>query len=396
MSARTLPPTPRRTRNHPRRWSRLSRGSVLVVVMVTLVFAAMALMTFMEKATNDLLVDHRDVLARRLRKEAYSALDVTLGVLEDFRAADNGLRSPAEGWGNPLEFAGYTPGEGRRIEIAFEDESGKISLPHANVEVLKALFTSWDIPQGDADELADALMGWMRPDHIYTTTVTPDYEQSALPFQAPARPLRSYAELAAIDKVREFFHDANGRPNEYWRRFVASVSLLDFKTTNLNGARPEALAAIGRFDPTQQQSLTDFRLGRGAFEAKGPGYFENAGQAAEIIGPGGDAAAFGTTISALRIIVTVFEGKSEFRVAAVVTWGNAAKTVRETAGAQRGQAAGAAQSAAQKQVAPNAGQQSAAAAQQAAARDLRYPFTLLEIRENDEIPAAPTPPDVTP
>src|SRR3954470_8897469 len=113
-----------------------TRGTVLVIVLITLIFAAFALVIFMDKAGNDLLVEQRDAEARRLRREAYSALEVTLAVLEEFRQADNGLRSPAEGWGDPLVFAGYTPTEDRTVEIAFEDESGKISLPRANAVVL--------------------------------------------------------------------------------------------------------------------------------------------------------------------------------------------------------------------------------------------------------------------
>ena len=64
-----------RRKSHPRQ----KRGSVLVIVMITLLFATFALITFMEKASVDLLVDQRDAVTRRLRTEAYSALEVTLG-----------------------------------------------------------------------------------------------------------------------------------------------------------------------------------------------------------------------------------------------------------------------------------------------------------------------------
>src|SRR3954468_20994411 len=116
------------------------RGSVLVIVMITLLFTTFALIAFMEKASVDLLVDQRDVLTKRLRMEAYSALEVTLGVLQEFSEVSNGLHSPGEGWTDPLGFAGYTPSEGREVQIAFEDESGKLSLPHANAQVLTNLF----------------------------------------------------------------------------------------------------------------------------------------------------------------------------------------------------------------------------------------------------------------
>jgi len=171
-------------------------GSVLVIVMMTLLFATFALLALMEKASNDLLVDQREVLTRRLRKEAYSALEVTLAVLQDFSEVGNGLRSRRK-VERSAGFAGYTPLEDRKVQITFEDESGKISLPRANVNVLTNLFRNWQINENDAEDLADALMGWMHKGHVYSSTV-PQYEQSVIPYEAPGRPLRSFKELAAI------------------------------------------------------------------------------------------------------------------------------------------------------------------------------------------------------
>lgn len=371
--------------------------------MVTLLFAATALIAFMDKATNDLLVDHREALDRRLRQEAYSALETTLSVLQEFSMVNNGLHSPAEGWNDPLTFAGYTPTEDRTIEVTFEDESGKISLPHANADVLTKLFQSWEISQGDSDMLADALMGWMKKEHVYTTAISPDYEQSTIPYEPPARSMRSYAELGAIDKVRDFFYD-NGQPNDYWRRFVAAVSLLNFNKSNINGASNDAMAALAQLDPTQQQMVSDYLSGKGQYQTQGPGFFQDVTQAQSIAGQGANVAAFGTVINALRIIVTVHEGRSEFKLAAVIAPPKGgATTVQETATSQRAEtSSSSAQTAAQRQAAPNAqtstSTNSTQGARQATSQNLRYPFTLLEIRENNEIaplvsasPASATP-----
>lgn len=372
------------------------RGSVLIIVVITLMFAATALVAFMEKATNDLLVDHREVLGRRLRIEAYSALETTLAVLQDFKTVGGALRSPAEGWADPLGFAGYVPGEGRRIVVTFEDESGKISLPRATPQILQNLFETWEVPRPDAEMLADALMGWMKREHVYSTSLSPDYDTGELPFDPPARPLRSYSELAAIDKVREFFYDANGLPNEYWLRFVAAVSLFDYERPNINGAKPDTLAAVGQFDESQRQALGEYVSGQGSYEVQGPNFFRNAEEAAMIVGPGGNTQALGTEISALRIFVTVYEGKSEFRVAAVVSWPNGATPVRQTAVRAEVSASPESRSG-QGQRPPRPSREPRAAADQTGAQaNLRYPFTILEIRENDEIPAAPAPPPANP
>ncbi|MBI5769868.1 MAG: general secretion pathway protein GspK [Verrucomicrobia bacterium] len=371
--------------------------------MITLLFASFALVAFIERATNDLIVDQREAETRRLRREAYSALEVTLAVLEDFREVGGGLHSPAEGWSDPLTWAGYTPTEERKVEIAFEDESGKISLPRADAQVLSRLFQSWEISQNDSDSLADALMGWMQRDYTYRTAVTPDYDTGAIPYEPPGRPLRSFHELAAIAVVREKFYDTEGRPNDLWRRFAGAVSLLNFPKPNLNGARADSLVALGQYDLTAQQNLSDYLAGSGAYLAQGPGYFRNVGDAARLTGVGGNANAFGTTISALRITVTVIDGQSRFRLSAVVTpRGGGATAVTATATSTRTRASAAStRNTSQQQTQQSTAQQTAAQAAQRAGsdtkasatiRDLKYPFTLLEIRENDEIASLPPSP----
>ena len=399
MTLRAPHRPPSRVRRRPSARAR-PRASVLVIVMITLLVTAFALVSFIEKASNDLLVEHREAEARRLRMEGYSALEVTLAVLEDFRLATKGLHSPAEGWNDPLAFAGYLPTDGRTVDVSFDDESAKLSLPHANAQILSRLFQVWQLSAADADAAADALMGWMKHDHTYTTAVTPDYDRGSVPFEAPGRPLRSYQELAAIEKVRELFYHEDGRPNDLWHRFVDNVSLLDFSKPNLNAAKPDVLIALGQFDPTQQQNLSDFTSGKGSFQTQGPGFFQSLADAQRITGDaGGNAAAFVTTISALRVNVTVHDGRSEFHLAAVVTTGNAAQTVQTTAtsAVAKPSASGSTTNPSAPNQ-PNAATSSAAAAaaQKAASRNLNYPFTLLEIRENDEIPPPPPPPPPQP
>lgn len=371
--------------------------------MITLLFATFALVNFMEKASVDLLVDQREILTRRLRHEAYSALKMTLGVLNEFREAGDGLRSPAEGWGEPLKFAGYVPADDRVVSIAFDDESGKLPLPRLNAQMLVRLFRHWELSQADAEGLADALIGWMKRDHVYTSAVQPNYESAAIPYEVPGRPLRSYAELAAIEKARELFFDADGRPNDLWRRFVDSVSLLDFARPNLNSARADTLAALGQFDDDQQRNLGDYLRGDGRYQSQGPRFFRSPNEAQAIAGPTGDTGAFAATISALRITVTVRDGATEYRLSTVIAPPNGARTVQTTASEGRAQASAAsARTAAQQQNRPNAAQAvprpgaggtaSAGAAAGAQTQSLKYPFTLLEIQENDAIPPPPAPP----
>lgn len=360
-------------------------GSVLVIVLVTILFATVALVAFVEKAGDDLMVEAREAAARRLRKDAYSALEVTLGVLEDFRLVNGALRSPAEGWSEPLAFAGWEPADGYEVEVTFDDESGKLSLPHAELVTLVNLFHGWGMAQTDAERLADALLGWMKKDHVPSSARPPDYDQGPLPYLAPLRPMRSYSELQAIDYARDVFYDEKGQPTELWHRFVAAVSLFDFKETNLNGLNSTLLSDLGIIDAAQQRQFEDFRNGTGSRARQGPGFFESTADAASVLGTQ-TASGYGTQISALRINVTVRQGRTEFKLSVVVAPSGGAKVVQEVATNTSLTTPG--DPASTPAVVPSGSE----GENQAATKKLNYPFTLLEIKENAEISAvSPTP-----
>lgn len=364
---------------------RSTRGTVLVIVLVTLLFAAAALVAFIDKASIDLIVESREATADRLRPEAYSALNVTLAVLEDFRLVNGGLRSEAEGWGDPLGFAGWSPREGCTAEVTFRDESAKLSLPNVESAALLNLFEAWGLPRSDAERLTDALFSWMRKDYVPASSWSADYDRGAIPYEAPLRSLRSYSELAAIDVARELFYDEEGRPNELWHRFVDAVSLLDFEQSNLNGANGDVLSAMGVSDPMQQKQITDFLLGTGSRERLGPAFFDSPEEAARLVGAGALPPSAGTTISALRINVLIREGRTTFQLSAVVTpsSGGAKLVPRSEVNAEKSPSADPSADA------PAAARKTASGEQP---KKLNYPFTLLEIAENAEIPTAPPEP----
>ena len=91
---------------------------------------------------------------------------------------------------------------------------------------------------------------------------------------------------------------------------------------------------------------------------------------------------YGTQISALRIIVTVREGRTAFRLAVVVAPAGGAKVVKEAA-INNPTAAGATEPPKASNTTAGGGN----AGNSVPAKKLNYPFTLLEIRENAEISA---------
>ena len=374
----------------------------MVIVMITLLFTAAALVAFLDKASNDLLVEARVTVANRLRVDAYSALEVTLAVLEDFLQADTGLHSPSEGWGDPLAWAGWAPGDGNRIEISFEDESGKIPMMHATTNILVTLFEDWNLNPTDAQHLADVLLSWMQQTYVPTTGIAADYEQSAIPYDPPLRSLRSYGELAAIDFAKDVLFDEDGLPNALWWRFHNDISLFNFQKPNINGANPDVLSAVGQFGGDQQQNLSNYVNGTGDYTVNTPvgkQWFQNASSVMGVVGASGNPQNFNYTISALRILVTVHEGASQFRLSAVIAPQGGARTVQTTAtDVQKGGSNsttgettatnGLSSGTTQANTTATAAQTAAASTQ---TTNLQYPVTVLEILENDQILAAPPP-----
>ena len=387
----------------------VEKGAILVVVMVTLLFTAAALVAFLDKAGNDLLVEARVATADRLRGDAYSSLEVTLAVLEDFIQADGGLHSVVEGWGDPLAWAGWAPDDGSTVEVSFQDESGKMPLMHANSNMLVNLFQYWKMSQADAQQLADALLSWMHRDYTPSSGTEFDYGQDAIPYDPPLRAMRSFGELAAIDDAKDVFYGADGQPNDLWWRFVGDFSIFNFQRPNINSANADILTALGEFTENQQQNLANYMAGTGSYAATTPlgaQWFQSAAQITGVVGSQGEPVAFATTISALRVLITVHQGANQFRLSAVVAPQGGARTVQTTAtdvrigtqsstSGETNTGAGLSSSATpaqQNNEVPTPSQTAAASAETA---NLRYPFTILEILENDQIlnpPASPSPP----
>jgi len=367
------------------------RSSVIVLVLVSMLFTAAALTAFIEKAGNDLLVEVRQADAKRLRQEAFSALEVTLAVLEDFRQADGGLHSAAEGWSDPLGWAGWAPSENRTVDVSFQDESGKIPLRRADMNTLTNLFVYWQMSPSDAEKLADALEGWMQTGHVYTSALAPDYQDATIPYAEPARPMRSFSELASVAYAREVFFDENGLPNELFWRFVNDVSIFNYSQPNANGANGDVMAALGQYTDAQRQHIGDYLSGTGQYAQQGQNYFMNSGTLGAVAGLGGNANVFGTTISALRVNITVHDGRSQYRLSAVVSPQGGA-TINQTNATNPAAAASMSTSSASTSV-TNTTQPSSRAtgakAAAAASQSINYPFTVLEIVEDDEIPQAP-------
>lgn len=345
--------------------ARRTAGSVVLLVLVTVLLAAFMVTKFVQRAGTELLADARAGDQGRMRREAYSALETTLAVLADVRAVDQGLFNPAQGWSDPLAYAGYVPEGSARVEVAFEDESGRISLPKADAATLEALLEMTGVDRNQAERASDALLVWMHPDYVPPTLEADPggYERAVIPHKPAGRPLRSFDELASIALARDIFFDETGRPYPRLREFAAAVSLYSFDRVNLNAGTPLALTAAGA-TPDQVESLNTYLRDR---SRSGQPYFKSTQEASVAMGGTAPIDRFGVEIQVLRINVTVREGALAYRLSAVIALSN-----RATAPARAAPAPTTTRTGTTTEKAP------------LTLKKLDYPFKVLEVLEDVE------------
>lgn len=301
-------------------WASRRRGVVIVFVLGLITLTAFLLGQFVERSMTEMLVESRARQADRLRADAHSALEASLAVLADYQAIDDGLRSPAQGWGVPLEGRDLVVREGRTILVEVEDESGLISLPRLAGSELAELGRQFGLKEMEADRLAEAMLAWTRREHTSTRIETNlrNYESADPPHRPPGRPIASFDELAAIAGAREFFYTPEGRPTPLHEEFVRSVSLHSFPASNLNSARPATLLLAG-LDERQVRKILAYQSGRETRARGDPPYFRSVAEAQTLLGFPVSPDRFDTLARCLRVSVTVQEGGTSFQLVAVVS-----------------------------------------------------------------------------
>jgi hypothetical protein len=91
----------------------------------------------------------------------------------------------------------------------------------------------------DAEKLADAIAGWMKQGYVYSSALTPDY-QDADSRPMPSRAGRCAPSGAGRDRRTRRMSSSTrtGLPNANYWRFVNDVSIFNYPQPNANGANP--------------------------------------------------------------------------------------------------------------------------------------------------------------
>lgn len=303
-------------------WGGRRSGTVLLLVLVIVVIAATAIIAFLERALSEMSGEGYYVQRDRLRADAYSALEVTMAVLNDFKTIDGGLFSPEQGWRDPLGYAGLVPREGIEVSVEFADENARLPLLAGDAAEpwLLVLFTDLGFQSDEIAVLTDVLLDWIDEDDNprLLGAESQEYLRADLPHIAANRmPTRLEELSAAIGWSSLMFNEA-GIPNARFEEFKRLVSVYSSGPINMNTASERVLRATGVFSDPELNALRSAFPERFGGQVRGRGYYTSIGELNDVVGALPTIIRLGVRIEVLSVIVTVKEGDAIFRVKAVV------------------------------------------------------------------------------
>ena len=195
------------------------RGSILVFVLGLVVLLGTLCLRLMEETVQELR--HVSQFHKRddLRLHAYSLLDITVGVLNEFRTLDNKSLKSGGGWGDPLGWSELSPPDPRvRWSVTLKGESGKAPLLSTKPKALKEVFSIMYngggglVNEDDGQPFYDAWMDWQDSDENQRDEGAEDdfYEDQDPPYFTPGENIRSFEEFRMI---KGFAYDPTDRKN---------------------------------------------------------------------------------------------------------------------------------------------------------------------------------------
>ena len=351
------------------------RGSILVFILALIVLLSVLCMRLMQETIQELR--HVSQFHRRddLRMHAYSALDVSVGVLNEFMMVERTLYSPSQGWGNPLSYAEISPLDSSvRWSISLIDESGKVPIASISEKDLVSLFS---IMRAEGDSLVndddgqpfyDSLMDWQDADEEERDEGAEDdyYEDLEFPYFTPGKKIENFEEFRMVkgfaynpDEADEsgLFYSPDGSETPHLKNFRDSFSFFHHGPINVNTASSFLIKFLCGDDDTLYNEVL-----AGPSASSGDPYFKNMNDPKLAQLRSNRSISTSTTATVFRVLVTVAKGKANFQLHAILASGNGVKPNPQRGGGQV--------------VTKPRSQQNA---------KMRYPFRILSIRENENL-----------
>jgi len=309
------------------------RGSIIVLVLVFVVLLTFIVVAFLGEATSKIkyygLFHNRD----DLRTDAYSALEISLAIVNQYREIEGSLWGPEQGWSNPLEQFGFTPRNAQSVKVTFTDESSRIGLKEVDRDTLMALFEilGFDLPE--REELTDGLIDWtdVGDERSLNGFDGEDYEDMDPPYRPANAPVTSWDEFRLIHPFRELFFTEDGTPEPEWAQFREAFSLYHSGPPNINQAPSIVLQILQEKGGLDMLSFLDYKNGQDGIPGTGDDRLLRSVDERFVVG---ESAAVATEIELLRVRVDARRGSAVFTVEALVSWSGSDAAAADTRSAE--------------------------------------------------------------
>lgn len=223
-------------------------GAILVATLGLIILMTFLVMEFLSLSTAEVKNLSLQADQDELRTYAYSSLEITLGVLAEIQELDTALRTPSQGWGNPLTYAeGLTFPEDIKASVVVEDETGKVPLNiNANPKLLNAFFEKLGFDSSQANTLTDSLLDWIDPDDNARLNGAESsfYDRKNPPYKPTGQPVTNFNELLYIQGFEKYFYDEDGKLDERFELLKANATLDGVGPINVNTAPPLVLEVL--------------------------------------------------------------------------------------------------------------------------------------------------------
>jgi hypothetical protein len=236
------------------------KGAILVFVLGLVVLLGSLCLRLMEETVKELKLVSQYHKRDDLRLQAYSLLDVTVAVLNEFHILDNQPFKKGDMWEQPIEWSGGLPTLEERVEwsVSFrgkegEGESGKLPLFKTNEKAMKEIFAvmhsgdSGLLDEEDGKPYYDAWMDWQDADENTREEGAEDdyYDGLIPPYFTPGKNVESFEEFRMIKgfgadpdnfKKSGLFFDNLGNETINFKNFRDSFSFYHKGAVNIFGA----------------------------------------------------------------------------------------------------------------------------------------------------------------
>jgi len=232
------------------------KGAILVFVLGIVVLLGSLCLRLMEETVKELRLVSQYHKRDDLRLHAYSLLDITVGVLSEFRLLDDQSLKSGGGWENPLQWSEISPVDERvKWSVSLKGESGKLPIFKTNEKVMKEIFAimhtggSGLLDEDDGQPYYDAWMDWQDADENEREEGAEDdfYEDQIPPYFTSGKNIESFEELRMIkgfgfdaDDPEEggLFFDELGNETQNMKNFRESFSFYHEGPLNICEASP--------------------------------------------------------------------------------------------------------------------------------------------------------------